>query len=135
VAMVTRLGDAGRPASVNSTLPFSFLGLTGWYEVLLFWTYIAVWVAQGLLVHWASVVDEEEGVVVDSKVAVMWQEAAKLVLASALFCMDTGGTLAGLVAQLKGHPKLLLLNMIPAALYCIYNVLTYHGLKRFDPGT
>ncbi|KAF4719884.1 ER degradation-enhancing alpha-mannosidase-like protein 3, partial [Perkinsus olseni] len=135
VAMVTRLGDAGRPAFVYSPLPFSFLGLTGWYEVLLFWTYIVVWVAQGLLVHRASVVDEEEGVVVDSKVAVMWQEAAKLVLASALFCMEPGGTLAGLVAQLKGHPKLLLLNLVPAALYCIYNVLTYHGLKRFDPGT
>ncbi|KAF4681476.1 ER degradation-enhancing alpha-mannosidase-like protein 3 [Perkinsus olseni] len=65
----------------------------------------------------------------------MWQEAAKLVLASALFCMEPGGTLAGLVAQLKGHPKLLLLNLVPAALYCIYNVLTYHGLRRFDPGT
>ncbi|KAF4718913.1 ER degradation-enhancing alpha-mannosidase-like protein 3, partial [Perkinsus olseni] len=86
-------------------------------------------------VHRASVVDEEEGVVVDSKIAVMWQETAKLVLACALFCMDTGGTLAALVAQAKGHPSLLLLNLVPAALYCIYNVLTYHGLKRFDPGT
>ncbi|KAF4662650.1 ER degradation-enhancing alpha-mannosidase-like protein 3 [Perkinsus olseni] len=92
-------------------------------------------VCLGRGVHWASVVDEEEGVVVDSKVAVMWQETAKLVLASTLFCMESGGTLAALLAQVKGHPNLLLLNMIPAALYCIYNVLTYHGLKRFAPGT
>lgn len=35
-----------------SSLRWPFLGLQGWYEVALFWGYIVVWVAQGLLVGW-----------------------------------------------------------------------------------
>ena len=64
----------------------------------------------------------------------MLVELAKLTVSLGLFiCRDSGKT--GLTTELRTHARVAALYMVPAALYALYNNLTFVNLQLFDPPT
>lgn len=106
------------------------LGLDSFAKVALFVIYIALWTNQGILVH-LSVKWELKYNVTS---AVFLQDLAKLLITLVLFrCQE--GDAEQLAAALRKNKQLLVLYLVPASLYALYNNLAFYALSRFDPAT
>jgi solute carrier family 35 (UDP-sugar transporter), member A1/2/3 len=106
----------------------AILGLDSKLKVSLFISYIFLWSMQGILVHLGS----HSKLRYNYTVAVFLQDFAKLVLSFGLFHVHGE---KHLLQQLRFHWKLFPQYFIPAALYALYNNLTFYGLSAFDPAS
>lgn len=113
------------------------LGLETPQQRGIFVTYMGLWVSYGLLNELAK----RRGVAFNSTAAVVLQSLLKLALASALFlrhdvsASSVPAKLRALMDQTRAHRSLLLLYLIPAGLYALYDVLSYVNLRQFDAPT
>ncbi|CAI5738766.1 unnamed protein product [Hyaloperonospora brassicae] len=114
------------------------LGLETKAQRGIFVTYMGLWVAYGLLNEMAK----RQSVRFNSASAVVLQSLLKLLLATCMYMTsDTRVTepLAtrfwSMMAQVREHCNLLLLYLIPSALYVVYDVLSYVNLRAFDAAT
>lgn len=62
------------------------------------------------------------------------QEGLKLIFSVCIF-LATEGSISSLRVQLFTHKSLMVLYVVPAVLYSVYNNLTFVGLEIFDPAT
>ena len=107
-----------------------FLGLDSVGSVVLFTSYVLLWTSQGILVHLAN----HNGLTYNTTSAVFMQDLCKLLITIGLF-KSSEGTLIALWVEVKKNRALLVLYMIPAGMYALYNNLTFYALTRFDPSS
>ncbi|KAI9922749.1 hypothetical protein PsorP6_002684 [Peronosclerospora sorghi] len=114
------------------------LGLETKAQRGIFVTYMGLWVSYGILNELAK----NRGVRFNSVCAVVLQSLLKLLLASYMYLMsDTEVTeriidrLFFMLKQIREHGNLLLLYLIPAGLYVVYDVLSYVNLRAFNAST
>uniref|UniRef100_A0A6G1SQU3 Putative UDP-sugar transporter protein SLC35A4 n=1 Tax=Aceria tosichella TaxID=561515 RepID=A0A6G1SQU3_9ACAR len=99
----------------------------------IFWSYILLFVSQGLLV---KKVQETNIYAFNAPVIVLLTELVKLCICIGIYLFRSqGGGWAALMYDIKSNQKLLLLYMVPAFLYCLYNNLTFVLLGLFDVST
>ena len=63
----------------------------------------------------------------------MFTELIKLIMASMIYLKDH--SIVNMYKEITGNIGLLMYYMVPSALYCIYNNLTYIDLAYYDPTT
>ncbi|XP_071578929.1 UDP-galactose transporter senju-like [Temnothorax nylanderi] len=102
----------------------------GRWSPVIFISYIALCINQGILVTWSQKSGRYEYNIV---AVVLMTEVLKLVISTALYCKDN--SILTLLQETRKNKKVLLLYMIPALLYCLYNNLAFVNLARFDPTT
>ncbi|EZA50557.1 hypothetical protein DMN91_003651 [Ooceraea biroi] len=102
----------------------------GRWSLIIFVSYIALFVNQGILVTWSQRSGRYEYNIV---IVVLMTEILKLIVSTMLYCKDNH--ILSLLQEIKKNKKVLLLYMIPALLYCLYNNLAFVNLARFDPTT
>ncbi|XP_071642569.1 UDP-galactose transporter senju [Temnothorax longispinosus] len=102
----------------------------GRWSPVIFISYIALFINQGILVTWSQRSGRYEYNIV---AVVLMTEVLKLVISTALYCKDN--SILTLLQETRKNKKVLLLYMIPALLYCLYNNLAFVNLARFDPTT
>ncbi|XP_012054894.1 PREDICTED: CMP-sialic acid transporter 4 [Atta cephalotes] len=102
----------------------------GRWSPVIFISYIALFINQGILVTWSQRSGRYEYNIV---AVVLMTEVLKLVISTTLYCKDN--SILTLLQETKKNKKVLLLYMIPALLYCLYNNLAFVNLARFDPTT
>ncbi|KAH0955300.1 hypothetical protein HN011_002650 [Eciton burchellii] len=102
----------------------------GKWSLVIFVSYIALFVNQGILVTWSQRSGRYEYNIV---IVVLMTEVLKLFMSTTLYCKDNH--ILNLLQEIKNNKKVLLLYMIPAFLYCLYNNLAFINLARFDPTT
>lgn len=102
----------------------------GRWSPVIFISYIALFINQGILVTWSQRSGRYEYNIV---AVVLMTEVLKLVISAALYCKDN--SILTLLRETRKNKKVLLLYMIPALLYCLYNNLAFVNLARFDPTT
>ncbi|GAB1861637.1 CMP-sialic acid transporter [Camponotus japonicus] len=102
----------------------------GRWSSVIFISYIALFINQGILVTWSQRSGRYE---YNTVAVVLMTEVLKLIISTALYCKDN--SILTLLQETKKHKKVLLLYMIPAFLYCLYNNLAFVNLARFDPTT
>ncbi|XP_011690363.1 PREDICTED: CMP-sialic acid transporter 1 [Wasmannia auropunctata] len=102
----------------------------GRWSPVIFISYIALFVNQGILVTWSQRSGRYEYNIV---AVVLMTEVLKLIISTALYCRDN--SILTLLQETRKNKKVLLLYMIPALLYCLYNNLAFVNLARFDPTT
>lgn len=99
----------------------------------IFWSYITLFVSQGLLV---KKVQESHIYAYNAPIIVLLTELVKLCICLGIYLFRSqGGGWAALLYDIKSNQKLLLLYMVPAFLYCLYNNLTFVLLELFDVST
>ncbi|CAL4152239.1 unnamed protein product, partial [Meganyctiphanes norvegica] len=64
---------------------------------------------------------------------VLLTEATKLTASFLIYLREV--SLSTMWSEIKTHSKVLVLYMIPALLYCLYNNLAFVNLAAFDPTT
>lgn len=100
---------------------------------LLFWSYISLFVSQGLLV---TAVQRKQIPGFNAAVVVLLTELVKLVVCIIVYLVrEHSGGLAALLYDIKLNRNLLFLYLVPAFLYCLYNNLTFINLELFDVAT
>ena len=98
-----------------------------------FWSYISLFVSQGLLV---TAVQKSNIPGFNAVIVVLLAEVVKLCICLAIYILrPQSGGIAALLYDIKVNKKLLLLYLVPAFLYCIYNNLTFVNLSLFDVST
>lgn len=102
----------------------------GRWSLVIFLSYIALFVNQGILVTWSQRSGRYEYNIV---MVVLMTEVLKLIVSTMLYCKDNH--ILSLLQEIRKNRKVLLLYMIPALLYCLYNNLAFVNLARFDPTT
>ncbi|XP_011639154.1 UDP-galactose transporter senju [Pogonomyrmex barbatus] len=102
----------------------------GRWSPVIFISYIALFINQGILVTWSQRSGRYEYNIV---AVVLMTEILKLIISAALYCKDN--SILTLLQETVKNKKVLLLYMIPAILYCLYNNLAFVNLARFDPTT
>lgn len=65
-------------------------------------------------------------------ILVLLTELVKLFTCVVIYLFNSRANIFDLIADLRKNSKLLLLYLVPASLYCIYNVLSYRNIKLFD---
>lgn len=109
-----------------------------WTSVIVFWSYICLFVSQGLLV---TAVQEQKIAGFNSVIVVLLVELTKLLICLIVYLLRSpqagglGGAVSDLFRDIKAYRKLLLLYLVPASLYCLYNNLTFVNLSLFDVST
>ncbi|XP_060532605.1 UDP-galactose transporter senju isoform X2 [Cylas formicarius] len=98
---------------------------------IIFVVYVLLFVNQGILVT----ASQEANNKYDYNIVtvVLLTEALKLIISSILYCHKHRPL--QLINELFEHWKVLLLYMVPAFLYCLYNNLSFINLSSFDPTT
>jgi len=94
----------------------------------LFILYVLMWSVQGVLVH--RLQRSESGV--NATAMVIAQELLKLVFSIFLFTVEEG-PISGILTSVRKHALKGASYIIPAALYAVYNNLTFLGLEIFEP--
>ncbi|XP_012222284.1 UDP-galactose transporter senju isoform X1 [Linepithema humile] len=102
----------------------------GRWSPVIFISYITLFINQGILVTWSQRSGHYEYNIV---AVVLMTEVLKLIISTALYCKDN--SILTLLQEIKKNKKVLLLYMVPAFLYCLYNNLAFVNLARFDPTT
>ncbi|XP_014486767.1 PREDICTED: CMP-sialic acid transporter 2 [Dinoponera quadriceps] len=102
----------------------------GRWSPVIFISYMALFVNQGILVTWSQRSGRYEYNIV---AVVLLTEVLKLVISIILYCKDN--SMFTLLKEIMTNKKVLLLYMIPSLLYCLYNNLAFVSLARFDPTT
>lgn len=95
----------------------------------IFWSYITLFVSQGLLV---KAVHRSDIHGFNPVVVVLLTETVKLFICLSIYLLRPQGCLSNLVTDVKKNRGLLLLYLVPSFLYCLYNNLTYVNLELFD---
>ncbi|CAK9825027.1 UDP-galactose transporter senju [Anthophora retusa] len=113
------------------------MGTTNWGELfpgrwslVIFISYMALFVNQGIIVTWSQRDGRYEYNIV---MVVLMTEVLKLLTSVILYCKDN--TFSTLYQEVTDNKKVLLLYMIPSFLYCLYNNLAFINLAAFDPTT
>mmetsp|Transcript_10483 Transcript_10483/g.22610 ORF Transcript_10483/g.22610 Transcript_10483/m.22610 type:complete len:375 (+) Transcript_10483:191-1315(+) len=117
----------------------TFLGLETFAQKGIFIFYITLWVSFGLLMQHIK----SSGIEFNSATAVLFQCCFKILLSCYLYLRGGGSreeeqTQANnttLFQTIQEHRQIFVLYMIPAALYSVYNILSYVNLRQFDPST
>lgn len=100
---------------------------------LIFWSYISLFVSQGLLV---TAFQKSHVYGFNTAIVVLLTEFVKLIICVAVYLYRSqGGGLPALLYDIKANSKLLALYLVPAFLYCLYNNLTFINLQLFDLAT
>ncbi|XP_011151647.1 UDP-galactose transporter senju [Harpegnathos saltator] len=102
----------------------------GRWSPIIFISYMALFVNQGILVTWSQRSGRYEYNIV---AVVLLTEVLKLFISIILYCKDN--SIFTLFKEIRTNKKVLLLYMIPSLLYCLYNNLAFVNLARFDPTT
>lgn len=102
----------------------------GRWSLVIFISYITLFINQGILVTWSQRSGRYEYNIV---AVVLMTEILKLIISTALYCKNN--SILTLLQETRKNKKVLLLYMIPALLYCLYNNLAFVNLARFDPTT
>ncbi|XP_006614821.1 UDP-galactose transporter senju isoform X1 [Apis dorsata] len=102
----------------------------GRWSPIIFISYMALFVNQGIIVTWSQRDGHYEYNIV---MVVLMTEVLKLFICTILYCKDNSFT--SLYQEVTGNKKVLLLYMIPSFLYCLYNNLAFINLSVFDPTT
>lgn len=100
-------------------------------SVLIFITYMSLFVGQGILVTASQRADNSYSY--NTVLVVLLTEVLKLVISTGLYCREH--TFKSLVARVIEGRDVLLLYFVPAFLYCLYNNLAFVNLSTFDPTT
>ncbi|XP_003703280.3 UDP-galactose transporter senju [Megachile rotundata] len=102
----------------------------GRWSLVIFISYMALFVNQGIIVTWSQRDGHYEYNIV---MVVLMTEVLKLLASVILYCKDN--SITRLIQETLGHKKVFLLYMIPSFLYCLYNNLAFINLAAFDPTT
>ncbi|XP_055612457.1 UDP-galactose transporter senju [Uranotaenia lowii] len=100
-------------------------------SVMIFMTYMSLFVAQGILVTASQRADNSYSY--NTVLVVLLTEVFKLLISTFLYCREN--TFGSLVARVFEGRDVLLLYFVPAFLYCLYNNLAFVNLSTFDPTT
>lgn len=113
------------------------MGALNWAELfpgkwspVIFFSYMALFVNQGIIVTWSQRNGQYEYNIVT---VVLLTELLKLVVSTVFYCKDN--TFFSLCKEVRSNKKVLLLYTIPSFLYCLYNNLAFVNLAVFDPTT
>ncbi|XP_066287123.1 UDP-galactose transporter senju-like [Branchiostoma lanceolatum] len=109
---------------------FSKLFPTKW-SVVVFLAYMTVFINQGILVTASRT--EDNTYPYNTVALVMVTEVLKLLVATMLYLKDN--TFKELVRVALRDKRVLLLYLVPALLYCLYNNLQFVNLAVYDPTT
>lgn len=96
---------------------------------VLFWSYVCLFVNQGVLVTASKEADGSYGY--NTTTVVLLTECLKFCIAFGLFMRE--GTFQALLSEIRVSLKVLALYLIPAFLYCLYNNLAFVNLNHYDP--
>ena len=102
----------------------------GRWSPVIFISYMALFVNQGIIVTWSQRNGHYEYNIV---MVVLMTEVLKLITSTILYCRDN--SIVSLYQEISVNKKVLLLYMIPSFLYCLYNNLAFINLAAFDPTT
>lgn len=99
----------------------------------IFCSYISLFVSQGLLV---TAVQRQQIQGFNAVIVVLLVEGVKLCICIAIYLLRSqSGGLAALLYDVNSNRKLLLLYLVPAFLYSLYNNLTFVNLSMVDVST
>lgn len=101
------------------------------WSVVIFISYMTLFVNQGILVTWSQ--NEKSSYKYNTVTVVTMTEVLKLILSIGFYCRDH--SIWSLIEEIQKYKKVLLLYMVPAFLYCLYNNLAFVNLAAFDPTT
>ncbi|XP_076303178.1 UDP-galactose transporter senju [Lasioglossum baleicum] len=102
----------------------------GRWSLVIFISYMALFVNQGIIVTWSQRNGHYEYNIV---MVVLMTEVMKLLASTTLYCKDN--SIRSFWQEITGNKRVLLLYMIPSVLYCLYNNLAFINLAAFDPTT
>ncbi|XP_049282054.1 UDP-galactose transporter senju [Anopheles funestus] len=100
-------------------------------SVFIFFTYMSLFVSQGILVTASQRSDNSYSY--NTVLVVLLTETLKLVISAGLYCREN--SFQSLIARVIEGSNVLLLYFVPAFLYCLYNNLAFVNLSTFDPTT
>jgi len=100
-------------------------------SLVIFLLYMGMFVAQGMLVTASRYGGSEYSY--NTVTVVLITESLKLVLSSSVYIKDK--TVVSLSEGILKNKNVLGLYFVPAALYCLYNNLSFVSLSYFDPTT
>ncbi|CAH1267311.1 SLC35A1 [Branchiostoma lanceolatum] len=109
---------------------FSKIFPTKW-SVMVFLAYMTVFIDQGILVTASRTADNTYPY--NTVALVMVTEVLKLLVATMLYLKDN--SFKELVRAALRDKRVLLLYLVPASLYCLYNNLQFVNLAVYDPTT
>ncbi|KXJ17474.1 UDP-galactose transporter senju [Exaiptasia diaphana] len=98
---------------------------------MIFIGYMTLFINQGLLITASK--DKNGHYNYNTTTVVMFTETVKLLVACVLQLRES--TVPELFGLIREHVKVLVLYMIPAFLYCLYNNLAFVNLSAYDPTT
>ncbi|XP_012266859.2 UDP-galactose transporter senju [Athalia rosae] len=101
------------------------------WSVVIFIAYMTLFINQGILVTWSQ--SKKNSYEYDTVTVVTLTEVLKLVLSVAFYCRNH--SILSLIQEIRKYKRVLLLYMVPASLYCLYNNLAFVNLAAFDPTT
>ncbi|KZC14002.1 PREDICTED: CMP-sialic acid transporter 1 [Dufourea novaeangliae] len=102
----------------------------GRWSLVIFISYMALFVNQGIIVTWSQRNGHYEYNIV---MVVLMTEVLKLIASVILYCKDN--SIISLWKEVTRNKRVLLLYTIPSFLYCLYNNLAFINLAVFDPTT
>jgi len=108
--------------------------LHSWYKCSIFCSYIGLWVMQGMLIY-SSRDPATDQVPYNFTAVVMLTEVMKLTISTMLYLntMRNAGPAHSLALDFRRNSSFVGLYLLPAALYCVHNNLTFVALSMFDP--
>ncbi|KAK7487016.1 hypothetical protein BaRGS_00021686 [Batillaria attramentaria] len=98
---------------------------------IVFIAYMGLFINQGILVTASKSKDNSYSY--NTVTVVLMTECLKLIAASIVYLKDH--TAAEFSAEFIKNRKVLMLYLVPAALYCLYNNLQFVNLANYDPTT
>ncbi|KAK7080802.1 hypothetical protein SK128_001037 [Halocaridina rubra] len=101
------------------------------WSFAIFIAYMALFINQGIMVTASQ--SSNYSYSYNTVTVVLLTEAAKLIASSLLYFKDHN--FLTFCKEMKIHVKVLVLYMVPAILYCLYNNLAFVNLAAFDPTT
>ncbi|XP_043228826.1 UDP-galactose transporter senju-like isoform X2 [Amphibalanus amphitrite] len=103
------------------------------WSLFIFIAYMALFINQGILV--TATKNKDNSYDYNTVTVVILTEFTKLFMSLALYLHKQKWQLSALVEGIIANRRACLLYLVPAVLYCIYNMLTFVNLKAFDPTT
>ncbi|CAH3155852.1 unnamed protein product [Porites evermanni] len=93
--------------------------------------YMALFICQGILVTASR--DKDNHYAYNTTTVVLLSECVKLLVAVSLQLRQV--TLGEFIGHVRSNTKVLLLYIVPAFMYCLYNNLAFVNLANYDPTT
>ncbi|XP_047132565.2 UDP-galactose transporter senju isoform X1 [Hydra vulgaris] len=100
-------------------------------HAVIFVGYMGLFISQGILI--TATKDNENNYPYNPTTLVLLSEFLKFFVSCGLHIKDVG--VQSLFRDIVKHSNVLLLYMIPAFLYCLYNNLAFTNLRSYDPTT